>query len=85
MTLVRFAGYDPNEGKPGYYQRKTVTSGTSRRRRAYNMFLLGSDTFDIAQRMRVNESRVLKWISIERANHKRLPAPYAGRIVLEEA
>lgn len=74
--MIPYAGYDPNEGKPGYYPSRQQLSGTGRRQRAYVMFRAGRDTFDIAEAMKVEEHRVLEWISIERSQHRNRPSPY---------
>lgn len=70
-----YAGHDPEEGKPGYYAERQG----SRRHRAYLMFRAGRDTKQIAERFRVKEHQVLKWISIERAHRLGLPCPYSER------
>jgi hypothetical protein len=74
--LIRYAGFDEKEAFPGYYPSRQELRGTGRRQRAYVMFRAGRDTFDIAEAMKVEEHRVLEWISIERSEHKRRPSPY---------
>ena len=81
MTLVRFAGYDPDED----VLPPRRSSGTSRRQRAYNLFILGYDTLEIAERIGSPERSILRWVSTERSQRKGLPAPYARRDSLEEA
>lgn len=74
--MIPYAGYDPNEGKPGYYPPRHSLFGSGRRQRAYVMFRAGKDTLDIAEALRVEEHRVLAWISVERSKHRNLPSPY---------
>ena len=74
--MVPYAGYDPEEGKRGYYPSKRELCGTGYRQRAYTMFRAGSDTHDIAHALDVTEARVLEWINIERSDHRGLPRPY---------
>ena len=77
--MIPYAGFDPQEGKEGYYPSRSELRGTGIRQRAYVMFRAGKDTFDIAETLKVEEHRVLAWISIERSKHLDLPSPYEAR------
>ncbi len=74
--MVPYAGYDPHEGKVGYYPPRSEIYGHGPRQRAYTMFRAGRDTLDIAQAFKVPEARVLEWITVERSDHLGLPRPY---------
>ena len=86
LALVRYAGYD-EEAEPGVKRPLTpeqLQERAFRRRkrlviRAYTMFKAGKDTADIAVALDRKESTVLRWVSIARSWHKKLPVPYEAR------
>lgn len=80
MSLVPYAGKDQFEGTRGYYPSRLELYGNGKQERAYLMFLAGRDTFYIANRLRVDESRVLEWVTIERSAHLNLPNPYGAKL-----
>lgn len=47
-----------------------------RREYAYQRFLAGADTKQIADFYRMSEATVLRWITIERCARRQLPIPY---------
>lgn len=76
--MIPYAGYDPTEGREGYYPSPQAIRDGDMRQRAYVMFRAGRDTLEIAQALGVEEHRVHAWISRERSDHLGLPNPYAG-------
>ena len=78
--LIPFAGNDPEEpaievSEPKYLRRKSH----SRPLRAYRMFLGGSDTLYISQRLKYSELTILRWITAERCKRRGLPSPYGHK------
>jgi hypothetical protein len=43
---------------------------------AYDRFMAGADTLQIAEFYRVNESTVLRWVNVERSRRHELASPY---------
>lgn len=83
-TPIRYAGFDPNEGKPKYYRESAPRSGpmltgATRAERMVLMSRSGRDTHDIASSFNVPEHRVLKIITLFRSKAKSLPSPYEAR------
>jgi len=53
--------------------------GHPSRSRAYDRFMAGMDTVDIAKKYRIREATALKWISHERSRRHELASPYEVR------
>lgn len=77
MTLVPFAGYDPEEErevdapifrgevkprKPAVRRASTVTDSDRLRFRVLQMFRAGKDTLDIARRLKRKESTIYRYL-----------------------
>lgn len=46
---------------------------------AYDSFMAGKDTLDLAARYRVSEAVMLRWISLERSRRHEIASPYGER------
>ncbi len=63
MTLIAYAGKELLPSQPRY-------------ERAYDLFQRGRDTRDIADIMRITETRALRYVTMGRCIHRSLPSPY---------
>lgn len=48
----------------------------SRQVNAYDSFMAGKDTLDLATKYKVSEARMLRWISLERSRRHDIASPY---------
>ena len=79
-ALVRFAGWDRNEHRLGYYQdRPSLYVRKREMRRALSMFRSGLDTLAIAAKLGCTEPRAQKLVTQARSQALGLPAPYEAR------
>lgn len=46
---------------------------------AYDKFMAGYDTLQLAERYRVKEATMLRWISTERSRRHEIASPYEAR------
>lgn len=46
---------------------------------AYDSFMAGKDTLDLATRYKVSEATMLRWISTERSRRHEIASPYGVR------
>lgn len=81
MTLIPFAGQDPDEPplsvpETKYLHRKSHT----RPEMAARLFSMGHDTFDLSRRFKREEQTVQRWITVERCKARGLPNPYEGEL-----
>jgi transposase-like protein len=65
MALVAYAGKD--------------TEPNPRQQYAYDRFMAGADTTQIAAFYRISEATVLRWVNVERSSQLGLPSPYGFR------
>lgn len=77
--LIPYAGYeqtDAEEAREAAWRRHKNNRNAMR---AYNMFIRGKDTLDIAQIMGRKEPLIVRWIDHARAFRKGLSYPYEAR------
>jgi len=79
--MMKYAGFDPDEDKPGYLPDFRVHNPVQRR--ALNLFRVGADTVEIAAKIGCTEARALELVTLARSRIKWLSNPYdeeqAGR------
>jgi hypothetical protein len=68
MALVAFAGTDDEAETKNYKQIN-----------AYDKFMAGRDTAQIAASYRIKERTALRWINLERCRRGGLASPYEAR------
>lgn len=77
--MTPYAGFDPNEGKSGYYPQLKKSEIQRRRERAYSMFRAGADTFAISEALGISEAKALELVTRERSTRLGLLQPYGDR------
>lgn len=78
MTLIAYAGKDPDDIPYSLSTRGWDLVRYSRSRQAYNLWRRGGwDTASLAEKYEVQEPTVLRWITKERSKMRSLPDPYA--------